>query len=156
LSPAINLGAEKVIAVSVREPAPTTARKRRREAPSIAQIAGVLLDAVMLDAIEVDLDHSERVNRSVTTYHSNTSPSSFRNVDVLWIQPSANFTVVAEEFTRQIPAVVRYVMRGLGSEDATHELSSYLLFDSEFCSRLIEIGQSDVAAAREEIEAFFA
>ncbi|MBW2242211.1 MAG: patatin-like phospholipase family protein [Deltaproteobacteria bacterium] len=156
LSPAINLGAEKVIAVSVREPAQTTPRKRRHEAPSIAQIAGVLLDAVMLDAIEVDIDHSERVNRSVTTYHRGTSPSSFRKVDVLWIQPSANFTAVAEEFSRRIPAVVRYVMRGLGSEDATHELSSYLLFDSEFCGRLIEIGRGDVEAARGDIEAFFA
>ncbi|MCP3984209.1 MAG: patatin-like phospholipase family protein [bacterium] len=155
LSPAINLGAEKVVAVSVREPAQANARRPLREAPSIAQIAGVLLDAVMLDAVEVDIDHSERVNRSVTTYHSGDSPSSFRNVDVLWIQPSENFTAVAEEYSRQIPAVVRYVMRGLGSEDATHELSSYLLFDSEFCSRLIEIGRSDVAAVRADIEAFF-
>ena len=48
------------------------ARRPAREArvdsvapPSIAQIAGVLLDAVMLDAIEIDIDHSERVNTSV-------------------------------------------------------------------------------------------
>ncbi len=156
LSPAINLGAEKVIAVSVREPARPTAKQPGREAPSIAQIVGVLLDAVMLDAIEVDLDHSERVNRSVRTYHSSVEPSPFRNVDVLWIQPSADFTAVAEEFAHQIPAVVRYVMRGLGSEEATHELSSYLLFDSKFCGRLIEIGRADVAAARTEVEAFFA
>jgi len=156
LSPAINLGAERIIAVSVREPTHASVRSRTSEAPSIGEIAGVLLDAVMLDAIEVDIDHSERINRGVVEYHRGTDPGPFRHVDVLWIQPSADFTVLAAEFSHRIPAVLRYVMRGLGSADTMTELTSYLLFDPEFCSRLIEAGRADVEAARPSIEAFFA
>ena len=67
LSPAINLGADRIVAIGVQRPrAPTEPRAAKKlPPPTIAQIAGVLLDAVMLDAIEVDVEHSERVNRSV-------------------------------------------------------------------------------------------
>jgi NTE family protein len=74
---------------------------------------------------------------------------------VLWIQPTADFTALAREFSHQIPAAVRYVMRGLGSEEAISELTSYLLFDAAFCGRLIEIGRADVLASRAAVEAFF-
>jgi hypothetical protein len=49
---------------------------------------------------------------------------------------------------------VRYLMRGLGTAEKTTELASYLLFDVEFCSRLIELARSDVANRRNEILAF--
>ena len=155
LSPAINLGAERIIAVSVRESTHVAERKRKEEAPSIAEIAGVLLDAVMLDAIEVDIDHSERVNHGVLRCPTDEDPGSFRHIDVLWIQPSQDFTKLAAEFAHQIPSVVRYVMRGLGSEEAMTELTSYLLFDGAFCSRLIEAGMEDVDASSAAIEEFF-
>lgn len=159
LSPAINLGADRIIAISVREPthvSTASRRARKGDAPSIAQIAGVLLDAVMLDAIEVDIDHSERVNRSVVTYQRQADAGPFRHVDVMWIQPTQDFTGLAAEFSHRIPPVVRYVMRGLGNEEATTDLTSYLLFDPEYCQRLIEAGRADVEAARTSIEAFFA
>jgi hypothetical protein len=47
-------------------------------------------------------------------------------------------------------------MRGLGPDDATSELASYLLFDAVYCGRLIEIGRADVSARRDEILSFFA
>jgi hypothetical protein len=47
-------------------------------------------------------------------------------------------------------------MRGLGPDVATTELASYLLFDAEFCGRLVELGARDVAAERDRIEEFFA
>src|SRR5262249_61197420 len=71
LSPAINLGAERIIAIGVSGPSPSE-RRQPRQPPTIAQIAGVLLDAVMLDAIEVDVDHSERINTSIL--HSPVGP----------------------------------------------------------------------------------
>lgn len=155
LSPAINLGAERIIAVSVRGPG-RARRPDENEAPTIAQIAGVLLDAVMLDAIEVDVEHSGRVNRSVVAYPTGDPGAPFRHVDVLWLRPSVDFTPIAAELAHRIPAIVRYLMRGLGSEAATSELMSYLLFDEEFCTRLMDLGRQDALAAREEIDAFFA
>ena len=140
LRPAINLGADRIVAIGVQRPA-----RVRRPAPkqprpaTIAQIAGVLLDAVMLDAIEVDVEHGERVNTSVVRCPDRDHP--FR-----WSRSSGfdrpMVREIASELAHRIPAIVRYLMRGLGSDASVTELASYLLFDSEFCGRLIDLGRA--------------
>jgi NTE family protein len=158
LSPAIHLGARRVMAISVREQRPGQDVGRHdteRGAPSIAEIAGVLLDAVMLDAIEIDVEHSGRVNSSVTRCAEPLPGHPFRFVDVLAIHPSEDIGALAAELISRVPRVVRYRLRGLGSEEALRELSSYLLFDPVFCSRLVELGRNDAKANRDEIERFF-
>jgi NTE family protein len=156
LSPAINLGADKIIAIGVSGPPPAQITPVSRQRPTIAQVAGVLLDSVMLDAIEVDVDHSGRINSSLLHAPLGVQGQPFRSLDVLWLQPSFQVRAIAAELADRIPRVVRYLMRGLGSDEAVTELASYLLFDAEFCSRLLELGRSDVAASRERIEKFFA
>lgn len=156
LSPAINLGAERIVAIGVS--GPSVRRPRRpRSAPTAAQIAGVLLDAVMLDAIEVDVEHSERVNASVL--HCPTPGDGgkpFRLVDVLWLRPSRRIRELTAQFANRVPRTLRYLMRGLGSDESVTELTSYLLFDSQFCTRLIDLGRADIRAERARIERFFA
>jgi NTE family protein len=158
LAPAIQLGADRIIAIGVRgAPTPSIEDGRRRPTPTIAQVAGVLLDAVLLDAVEADIEHSARVNADVLRWSDmHAEPGVFREINVLWLRPSTSIAAIAAELADHIPAVVRYLMRGLGSDDATRELASYLLFDETFCSRLIELGRSDVHARRAEIERFFA
>ena len=155
LSPAINLGADRIIAIGVSGPPPAKPMPVPRQRPTIAQVAGVLLDAVMLDAIEVDVEHSERVNTSVMKFPAEHTNHGFRAVDVLWLQPSRQVRAMAAELADRIPRIIRYLMRGLGSDEAVTEISSYLLFDAEFCRRLMELGRSDVVAERERIEKFF-
>lgn len=156
LSPAIHLGADRIVAIGVRQggQSPEKARAGRRAAPTIAEIAGALLDAVMLDALEVDLEHSGRVNRSLLAAPTGETAHPFRWIDVLWISPSRSFREIAGALTHRIPPIVRYLMRGLGPDDATTDLATYLLFDGEFCRQLVEIGRADVAARRDEIAAF--
>jgi NTE family protein len=156
LSPAINLGAERIVAIGVSGPPPTERQRGARLPPTIAQIAGVLLDAVMLDAIEVDVEHSERVNTSLIHCPTGDPAQPFRPVDVLWLRPSRQVRQLAAELAHRIPPVVRYLLRGLGSDAAVTELASYLLFDQEFCGRLVELGERDVRAERERIAEFFA
>ena len=158
LAPAIQLGADKIVAIGVRgEPAPSVDDGRRRPAPTIAHVAGVLLDAVLLDAIEADIEHSARVNTSVLRWGgTSANPEDFREIDVLWLRPSTSIATIAAELADHIPAVVRYLLRGLGSDEATRDLASYLLFDKAFCGRLVELGHSDVLAGRAAIERFFA
>ncbi len=158
LSPAINLGADRVVAVGVRQAgrAVELPGVSGRPPPTVAQIAGVLLDAVMLDAIETDVEHSERVNRSVLTCPTGDPANPFRWVDVLWLSPSRDFGSIAAELRHRIPAIVRYLMRGLGTDESITELASYLLFDTQFCGRLMELGRDDVRAQRDAVEKFFA
>jgi NTE family protein len=157
LRPAINLGADRIVAIGVSGPPPRGPFPvRSRQAPTIAQVAGVLLDAVMLDAIEVDVEHSERVNASVVHCSTGDPTQPFRPVDVLWLRPSELVRELAGELAHRIPSVVRYLMRGLGPDAAIAELASYLLFDAEFCGRLVDLGRADVAAERDRIAQFFA
>jgi NTE family protein len=158
LSPAIHLGAERILAISVRGPRPhaeAPTGRGQRPAPSIAEIAGVLLDAVMLDAIEVDVKHSDHVNESVTRCARALPGQPFRWVDVLALHPSEDISSLAAELAERVPRIVRYLMRGLGSEEAITELTSYLLFDPVFCGRLVELGRRDVEANQDELRSFF-
>ena len=156
LSPAINLGADRIIAIGVSGPPPADGAAGPLETPTVAQIAGVLLDAVMLDAIEVDVEHSERVNTSILKAPVPGPGDEFRSIDVLWLRPSVLVRQLAAELADRIPAIVRYLLRGLGSDAQVTELASYLLFDAAFCGRLLELGRADVAADRETIARFFA
>jgi NTE family protein len=156
LSPAINLGAERIVAIGVQGPGLAEHPRKRTAPPTIAQIAGVLLDAVMLDAIEADVEHSARVNRSVLSCHHLHPGNPFRQVDVLWLRPSADIGAIAAKLADRVPPIVRYLLRGLGTDEAITELLSYLLFDPVFTTRLIALGRKDAVAAAPTIERFIA
>jgi NTE family protein len=158
LSPAINLGADRIVAIGVRASGLTGGPEygKGMPPPTVAQIAGVLLDAVMLDAIEVDIAHCKRVNDSVVAYPIGQDGGPFRWIDILWLRPSRSIGQIAAQLAGRIPRVVRYLMRGLGTDDSTTELVSYLLFDAAFCRRLMDLGTADVRMRRADVEAFFA
>lgn len=80
----------------------------------------------------------------------------FRWIDVLWLTPSVDFGSIAAELSDHVPPIVRYLLRGLGSDAAISELLSYLLFAPAFTRRLVEIGRTDALAAKAEILHFFA
>lgn len=153
LSPAINLGADRIIAIGVQGPGRKTPSSKRTP-PTIAEIAGVLLDAVMLDAIEVDVEHSERINQSILNCRSTDPDNPFRQVRVLWLSPSSDFGEIAGKLSSHVPPIVRYLLRGLGPDQAITELLSYLLFDPAFCGQLIDLGQQDAAVAAPQVEEF--
>lgn len=150
LAPAIHLGAERILAVGVREPRATSLPRLGRPTPG--ELAGALLDAVMMDAIEVDVEHCRRVNQSLAGRPS----GPFRPIDVLWLRPSRSFAVLAHQLRDRVPRLLRYFLGGLGGEYSTAELASYLLFDPLYCQALIGFGREDVWARKDEIQAFFA
>lgn len=158
LSPAIQLGADHIFAIGVRSPelATESAGVRHESPPTVAQVAGTLLDAVMLDALEVDVEHSQRVNSSVVRQPVLDEAGDFRWVDILHVSPNYAFGQVAAQFSHRIPRALRYLLRGLGDDESTMELVSYLLFDGEYCRRLIEIGAQDVVEHEDDLRAFFA
>jgi NTE family protein len=155
LSPAMNLGADRIVAIGVSGPPLRDERAIVRNPPTVAQIAGVLLDSVMLDAIEVDVEHGERVNTSVVRVPTPGADAPFRHVDILWLRPSQQVRRLAAAVAQRVPRVLRYLLRGLGSDASVTELTSYLLFDPAFCEPLMELGRADVKAERARIEAFF-
>jgi NTE family protein len=157
LSPAIRLGAKRILAVGVRETLAQVGNSAT-EPPSLATVAGVLLDAVMIDALETDVAHCQRLNRMAdvpSKVERRRGGRTMKHLDVCWIKPSRSIAQIALKLDNQIPYLIRYLLRGLGDKQSTAELASYLLFDSSYCHQLIELGRQDAYTARPELDRFF-
>ena len=146
LGPAIRLGADKILAVGVHEPAGIAEDR----VPMVADIASTILDAIMMDAMEKDVAHCSRINNNL----SDRDTPDFRRVDVLWLAPSQALAPIARSMMDRIPPLIRYLLHGLGGDHSAAELASYLLFHPDFCNTLLQLGRDDVKARRQEIMEF--
>ncbi len=178
LSPAIRLGADKVLVIGLSSGTPGRSELVRGRFPGLPFLLGKVLNAFMLDHIGADLEELERVNTlledGVTAYGPDfvdrmNEVAAARGapprqpVRSLAIRPSLNIGQLAADFLRRERASLRQqfgrtLLRALdvgeGSDSA--DLASYLLFDGRFARELIELGRRDAAAHRVELEAFLA
>jgi NTE family protein len=165
LSPAIHLGADKVLAIGVRyfrTPENTIALNRdtRAHGVSIAQIGGVLLNGLFLDSLDNDLERLQRINRTLSLIPGQlraTHPDSLRAVPALVLRPSRDLGRLAADQYEKFPAMLRHLLRGIGAtSDSGWDLLSYVAFQPEYIGKLIDLGFADTLAHRLEIETFFA
>ncbi len=182
LSPAIRLGADRVLAVGIRctesaaelsrdermRPAPGAPRRRREGGesdlpPPLSQVCGVLMNAIFLDHLDADLDHLARMNDLVGAHRELAQRAALgdadgpsdpmRQVDALVINPSEDLAIVARRFEHRMPRLVRLAMEALGRPDAqSADLMSYLLFDGAYTSALVDIGYRDADDRADELE----
>ena len=163
LSPAIHLGADRILAIGVH-PAPTVQlpiekpRSPRREWMPPSEIAGILMNAVFLDAIEADLERLERVNRTVAFIppdQRGTAAQPLRGIATLVLRPSQDLGSLAADQYGRFPRMLRYLLKGIGATGETGaDLLSYLAFEPEYVGRLMDLGYSDTIRRRSEIETF--
>jgi NTE family protein len=156
LSPAIHLGARKIIAISTRYPR-TREEADRPEVigyPPPAQVAGVLLNAIFLDLLDADALRLEQLNALVDRLPPEAR-GGFRHVDLLVLRPSQDLGRLANEFEADLPRSFRFLVRGLGSrETRSNDMLSLLMFQPDYIATLIELGERDARARSAEIEAF--
>jgi len=155
LSPAVQLGADRIIAVStLLEPGRSEADRPTGEYPPPATVLSVMLDSVFLDMLDVDAMELRRMNRLISE-HPRSTELGLRTVDALIIRPSQDLGVIATEFEEELPKALRHLIRGLGScETNRSDLIATLLFQPPFIRKMIEIGERDGDARRDEIAAF--
>jgi len=177
LSPAIGLGADRLLAVGVRCQESATSLLRSEwssddsfendlKRPPLAQICGTLMNAIFLDHLDSDLDHLKRMNGfadehqkllSVATEHGFTPDPDhhyLRVIHPLVISPSADIAIIAKTMEHRMPRSIRFMLEGLGTPDAqSADLTSFLLFDSEFAREIIQLGYRDAAQQIDQIEA---
>lgn len=155
LSPAIHLGADRLIVVGVRKrvgPGDDAAPGPVR--PTLARILGVLLNAVFFDAVDFDVERLTSINRMLEVTGMVPAGSLVKPIEILTIQPSEDLGLIAREEISNLPRVLRYLLRGLGTPAEASEVISYLSFEATYTSRLIDVGHRDGMDVRAQVEAF--
>ncbi len=163
MSPAIHMGADRIVAVSQRwqRPPSETAEREARDKTAtmpLSEIAGVLLNAVFLDSLDSDLERLDRVNRTlalVPREKLRNGDLDIRPIPALVLRPSRDLGKMAEDQYRRFPPTLRYLLKGIGATgSAGEDLLSYLAFEPVYVSRVMELGYGDAMARRDEIEEF--
>jgi NTE family protein len=161
MSPAIHMGAERIVAVSVRNlrsPSETAERQAREKADRmpISEIAGVMLNAVFLDSVDSDLERLERMNKTLSLVpRDKLAQLEARPIPALVLRPTQDLgKLAADEYVR-FPAMLRYLLKGIGaSGHAGEDLLSYLAFEPTYVRRVMDLGYDDTLARRDEVADF--
>jgi NTE family protein len=155
LSPAVNLGADRIIAISTSiEPGRSEASRPTADYPPPATVLSVLLESVFLDLLDADAAEMRRMNRLIAA-HPRSRELGLRPVDALVLRPSQDLSVLASEFENELPRALRHVIRGLGSRETNRsDMIATLLFQPMFIRKMIEIGERDGLARLPEVAAF--
>ncbi|MGG5220210.1 patatin-like phospholipase family protein [Pseudomonas syringae pv. coryli] len=162
ISPALHLGANRVLVVGVsgnprglkaERPAP---RAPRGAQPSLAQISGHMLNSTFIDNLESDIELLERLNTaSALLPEDQVRQPGMEPVEVLVISPSRPLDEIAARHRRELPPALRTFLRGPGATKSSGaSVLSYLLFESGYCSELIELGRHDAIAQGAELKRF--
>ena len=159
LSPAIRLGAGKILAIGVRgETLEHQEESEDERDPSLAQVMGVLFNVMFLDHLATDIEHLERLNQLLSSGHITQSGiagcEKMRPLQSLLITPSVDLSHLAQEHQKDMPYLIQYFMNSLGRDAAScADLMSYLLFTAPYTRALIDIGYHDARQRIDEIEA---
>ncbi len=160
LSPAVHLGADRILIIGVRDEvaSPAADPNSPAEFPSFGQIAGYMLDTLFLDGVYSDMERLSRINDLLDAcppeYRQGTA-ARMRPIDTMIVVPSRDLRAIAAEHIGELPRSVRLLLRGVGGRNhAENRLVSFLLFESGYTQALIDLGYRDAMKVSEQLVAF--
>ncbi|MDY0014295.1 MAG: patatin-like phospholipase family protein [Rhodocyclaceae bacterium] len=157
ISPAIHLGAERILVIGSGRRA-EEGRQRAEGYPPLAQIAGHALSSIFLDGLAVDLERLERINATVgglSPEQRAAAGIALRPIETLVISPSQRLDAIAGRHRRSLPRLLRAVLGGVGGmRREGSALLSYILFEPGYTRALMGLGYQDAMARQDEIRQF--
>jgi NTE family protein len=160
LSPAIHLGADRILVIGVRDETADTAAgpNKAQKFPSIGYIAGYMLDTLFMDGMYSDLEHMTRVNQlidSVPEERRRGALARMRAIDTMIVVPSRDLRDIAQDCRKAMPLPVRALLRGVAGRNSTEgRLLSYLLFEQTYTRELIKLGYQDALQVKDQLHDF--
>ena len=156
LSPAIHLGARRILAVAMRaqEPAVTCAPDDAGY-PLAAEVFGLLLHSVFIDSLDADVERLRRINTLLHAVSVEHAPEGVRPIDLFVLRPSRDLGELARGCRAKLPPLLELAVRSIGGEQAkSADFQSYLMFQPEYTGRLIDLGYRDAKQRARGIEQF--
>lgn len=153
LSPALHLGAQRILAVSTRFDR-SRAEADRPEVvgyPPPAQIMGVLTKAVFLDNLDQDAQRLEHYNRLIRGLRERDR-NGMRPVRMVVMRPSKDLSRLAGEYEPKLPRGFRFLTRGLGTtRTGSPDVLAMMMFQPDYLHRLMDLGEEDAERRLDEI-----
>ena len=158
LSPAIHLGADRILVIGIRDETGEKIPTTLGPPPSIAQIAGYMLDTLFMDGLYSDLERMTRINQlidAVPAEHRRGALARFRPIDTMLVVPSEDLREIAFRHRRELPVALRALLRGIsGKSPSGNRLLSFLLFEKAYTRDLIALGYRDAMKVKDELQDF--
>ncbi len=160
LSPALHLGAHKVLVVGAGQPQRSgLGVTSQMGAPTLGAIAGHAMASVFHDTLQADVEQAQRLTGTLKQLPREVAAVlPYRSIEVLAIQPSQSLDALAQQHVGELPTSLRNALSGLGTlkgEGSGGALASYLLFEPGFVQTLMALGEQDAYARKLELLAFF-
>lgn len=177
IAPVIRAGAERLVIVSTtyvdRASSPPSPQALQTY-PSLAFLAGKVLNALLVDPLAYDLQILSRINDLVDVHTRGLQPNakdelsqrmirrrgaSYRHIETLVFVPSRDIAKLAAQYLKDnlkrfdIGLLARRLLRS-AAEEGNADWATYLLFDGGFAEQVIELGRRDALRRRDEIRAF--
>jgi NTE family protein len=155
LSPAIHLGARRLLVITTRDENPDPPPAAPAAYPSLGEIGGYLLDTIFMDTLNADLNRLRRINRTLESVpEAQRGQTGLACIDTLVVRPSQDLREITHQHMAEIPRAVRILLRALGGWGTDWRMASYLLFESGYCRELIDLGYQDGLRERERLASF--
>jgi len=157
LSPALHLGANRLLIIGVRNPVPDVAPDDATDIPypSFGHISGYIFDTLFMDSLDADIERMRRINHTISETRDKQveyKDTSLRQIDYLVISPSRDVRSIVERYVGNFPLSLKILLKGIGAlAREGRPLMSYLMFDAPYCKELMELGYQDALASRDQI-----
>ena len=155
LSPAIHLGASRLLVIGMRPSWRLRPPTVVLGYPTPAQVVALLFDSIFLDALDADAERLEVVNRLLADQSTPHAGGRHRRIQLLMLRPTRPLGELAAGLKPDLPALFERLMQGMGSSGrGAEDFLSYLLFDPAYTGPTMELGYEDTRAQWPRIEQF--